>query len=148
MVDGDGTYDASAAPDLIGLLIREKLEMAIGVRRPAPQSRPYPWGHNVGNRLLSWIIKPLFGRKITDAFSGYRAFTKRFVKSFPALSQGFEIETELNIYALSLELKTQEIPTYYFERLGNTKSKLRTFRDGFIILTSLIKDLCLNSSLL
>ena len=138
MVDGDGTYDASAAPSLIDLLIDEKLEMVVGARQQAVGSHPYRWGHGFGNRLLSWIIRPLFGIQISDSFSGYRAFTKRFIKNFPAKSRGFEIETELNVYAISLGLNTKELPTYYFDRLGNTQSKLRTFRDGFLILVTLI----------
>jgi glycosyltransferase involved in cell wall biosynthesis len=142
LVDGDDTYDASAAPAMIALLREERLDMVTGTRvgHAALSARR---GHQFGNAVLTGLVSYLFGAEMTDMLSGYRVFSRRFVKSFPALSGGFEIETELTVHALELALPIGEVPTAYSERPVGSASKLHTFRDGARILRLilvLVKD--------
>ncbi|EEX50025.1 glycosyltransferase family 2 protein [Pasteurella dagmatis] len=132
LVDGDNTYDAAISPDLVKLLLSEHLDMVVGAR--TRQISAYPKGHILGNKLFSKIVSAFFDSSIQDVFSGYRVMTKRFVKSFPITSHGFEIETEMTVHALQLGLPIQEIETNYAMRKENSKSKLNTYRDGFRIL--------------
>ena len=133
MVDGDDTYDLSQVDLHVAQLIEENLDMLVGVRRhedAASERR----GHQLGNRLFNVVVRSLFGKGFTDIFSGYRIFSRRFVKSFPAVSGGFEIETELSIHALQLRLPVREQDVPYRLRPQGSTSKLRTFRDGARIL--------------
>jgi glycosyltransferase involved in cell wall biosynthesis len=132
LVDGDDTYDASAAPRMVDRLIEDSLDMVNGARISG-EGRPYRPGHALGNRILTGTVAFLFGNRISDLLSGYRVFSRRFVKTFPALSTGFEIETELSIHALQLALPLAEVPTAYRERPPGSSSKLRTVSDGFWI---------------
>ena len=133
MVDGDGTYDASAAPDVVRLLADGRYDLVNVARKP---SRPTAFrsGHRFGNRLLTGLVGFVFGMMTADMLSGYKGFSRRFVKSFPALSSGFEIETEIMIHALDLRLPFREIVAPYGERPDHSPSKLRTFHDGLRIL--------------
>ncbi|MBV1700578.1 MAG: glycosyltransferase [Hyphomicrobiales bacterium] len=135
IADGDGTYDASAAPQLVDLVANGGVDMAIGARANVHQEA-HRSGHAFGNRLFNRLYGALFGMDYVDIFSGYRAFSRRFVKSFPALSSGFEIETELCVHASQLMLATQEINLPYGKRQSGSHSKLRTFRDGWRILST------------
>jgi len=142
LVDGDDTYDSTAAPGMVRLLLDSKLDMVNGVR-VSTQKEAYRFGHRFGNVLLTQMVAIIFGRQFTDMLSGYRIFSRRFVKSFPALAQGFEIETELTVHALELRMKTAEMPTPYKERPDGSLSKLNTLRDGVRILrtiAALIKE--------
>jgi glycosyltransferase involved in cell wall biosynthesis len=133
MADGDATYDATAAPAMVTRLLEEKLDMVVG-SRVHEAAEAYRRGHVLGNRMMTGILARLFGRSFSDIFSGYRIFSRRFVKSFPVLSVGFEIETEISVHALELKMPTAEIETRYFARLEGSSSKLSTYRDGFRIL--------------
>jgi glycosyltransferase involved in cell wall biosynthesis len=137
MVDGDDTYDASSAPALIGRLLKNKLAMVVG-RRINHSSAAYRRGHVLGNAMLRWLVGFLFGHPIRDLLSGYRVFSRQFVKSFPVLCGGFEIETELTVHALSLQLPIQEMDTVYGERPSGSVSKLHTYRDGIRILSMIV----------
>lgn len=137
MADGDGTYDLSRAPDMLAKLLDERLDMVVGVRS-AVATDAYRNGHVLGNRLFNLMLRSLFGAKFTDIFSGYRVFTRRFVKTFPALSSGFEIETEMSVHAIQLRVPTGEVITSYRERSGGSVSKLKTYRDGTRILMAMI----------
>lgn len=132
MADGDGTYDASVAPMLIAHLLREHADMAIGARIPL-HGAAFPKGHRFGNALFNRFYRLLFGGSFRDIFSGYRVMTRRFVKSFPAISRGFEIESELSVHAGQLNIPCVEIGTHYKARGAESESKLRTFTDGFRI---------------
>jgi len=136
LVDGDDTYDASAAPKLVSMLLEQQLDMVNGARVTDVQAA-YRFGHRFGNRMLTGLVMAIFGRQFTDMLSGYRIFSRRFVKSFPAISSGFEIETELTVHALELRMKTAEVPTRYKERPEGSASKLNTIRDGFRILRTI-----------
>lgn len=136
LVDGDGTYDADAAPRMIRHLTAHQLDMVNGSRVSA-SSRAYRAGHQFGNRLLTGLVATLFGSNLDDLLSGYRVFSRRFVKSFPALAAGFEVETELTVHALELRLPIAELPTRYRERPAGSVSKLRTYRDGLRILRTI-----------
>ncbi|MBR0959893.1 glycosyltransferase family 2 protein [Bradyrhizobium japonicum] len=138
LVDGDATYDASSAPRLIGKLIAEHLDMVVGVRVDQSEEA-YRRGHRAGNRMLTGLLALIFGRAFRDVLSGYRVFSRRFVKSFPALSSGFEIETELSVHALELSLPIGEMETPYFERPTGSYSKLNTWQDGLRILLTMLK---------
>jgi glycosyltransferase involved in cell wall biosynthesis len=138
LVDGDATYDAASAPALIEKLIAERLDMVVGSRVDR-DTAAYRVGHRAGNRMLTGFVAHIFGRAFSDILSGYRAFSRRFVKSFPILSGGFEIETELTVHALELELPVGEIPTPYFSRPSGSASKLSTWHDGFRILGTVLK---------
>lgn len=132
MADGDGTYDTPSTPRLIDVLLNEQLDMVIGTR--AGNNEAYRAGHQFGNLLFNWALKLTFNSHFTDIFSGFRVFSRRFVKSFPALSTGFDVETELSVHALEMSIPTREIPTPFHERVAGTESKLSTFKDGFRIL--------------
>jgi glycosyltransferase involved in cell wall biosynthesis len=133
MADGDGTYEAAAAKRLVDQLIDNRLDMVVGTRVSAGVGKEYRFGHQTGNRLLTGTVAWMFDHGFTDMLSGYRVFSRRYVKSFPALSRGFEIETELTIHALELRAPFAELPTAYGERTEGTASKLTTVRDGYRI---------------
>jgi glycosyltransferase involved in cell wall biosynthesis len=133
MADGDGTYDASAAPQLVAMVVKDRIDMAIGVRANV-RANAHRAGHAIGNRLFNRLYGALFGYAFGDIFSGYRAFSRRFVKSFPALSSGFEIETELSVHATQLRLPIAEIVLPYGQRPVGSASKLRSISDGWRIL--------------
>lgn len=135
MADGDGTYDAASAPQLVAFVERDNVDMAIGARAGIV-NEAHRRGHAIGNRVFNRLYCALFGAGFEDIFSGYRAFSRRFVKSFPALSSGFEIETELSVHASQLKLPTAEIALPYGKREEGSASKLRTFRDGLRILST------------
>lgn len=137
MADGDATYDARAAPAMVARLIDDGLDMIVGTR-VHEEAEAYRRGHVLGNRVMTGILASLFGRSFTDIFSGYRAFSRRFVKSFPVLSGGFEIETEISVHALELKMPVGEVETTYFARPEGSESKLNTYRDGFRILRTII----------
>jgi len=138
LVDGDATYDAPSAPRLIARLIGDRCDMVVGTRVEEAKAA-YRAGHRAGNRLLTGFVANVFGRSFTDMLSGYRVFSRRFVKSFPLLSAGFEIETELTIHALELGLAVAEIETPYYARPEGSESKLSTWSDGFRILWTIIQ---------
>lgn len=133
MADGDGTYAPEDAPQLVNTLITERCDMVVGTRRGVTNDAGRS-GHAFGNRIFNGLYKRLFGRDFTDIFSGYRVFTRRFVKSFPAVSGGFEIETEMSVHASQLKLPVAEITLDYGRRPEGSSSKLSTFRDGTKIL--------------
>lgn len=138
LVDGDATYHAPSAPAMIKLLLEERLDMVVAARVHADETA-YRRGHVTGNRLLTGFVDTVFGATFRDILSGYRAFSRRFVKSFPVLAGGFEIETELTVHALELELPVAEIGTPYFARPVGSQSKLSTWRDGFRILGTILR---------
>ena len=138
LVDGDDTYDAAAAPDLIDRLLRESLDMVNAARRTSAAAA-YRTGHRSGNWLLSTLVATLFGNRLTDLLSGYRVFSRRFVKSFPALAAGFEIETELSVHALQMRMPLAEVVTAYRERPPGSASKLNTYKDGLRILRTVMQ---------
>jgi glycosyltransferase involved in cell wall biosynthesis len=138
LVDGDATYDAPSAPKMIELLLRDRLDMVVG-NRVDQEVAAYRAGHRTGNWLLTSFVGEVFGREVMDMLSGYRVFSRRFVKSFPVLSGGFEIETELTVHALELGLPVAEIETPYYARLEGSNSKLNTWRDGFRILFTIFR---------
>jgi hypothetical protein len=137
IVDGDGTYDASSATTMVEMLLHESLDMVNGARVAVTDSAYRP-GHAFGNRLLTGAVAAIFGNRIRDMLSGYRALSRRFVKSFPALATGFETETELTVHALELRLPIAEIDTPYRDRPHGSTSKLRTFRDGLRIMKTIV----------
>lgn len=138
LVDGDATYDAPSAPRMIDMLLEEHLDMVVGLRIDQSQAA-YRLGHRTGNRMLTGFLSSTFGHAFRDILSGYRVFSRRFVKSFPVLSDGFEIETELAVYALELSLPVAEVETPYYARPEGSFSKLNTWRDGFRILGTMLK---------
>lgn len=138
LVDGDDTYDASAAPMLIDRLLANSLDM-INASRVETCQAAYRRGHRFGNRFLTAVVASVFGKRLGDMLSGYRVFSRRFVKSFPSLSSGFEIETELTVHALELRLPIAEVPVSYRDRPAGSVSKLRTYSDGFRILRMIIR---------
>jgi glycosyltransferase involved in cell wall biosynthesis len=133
MVDGDDTYDASSIEGLIAPILYEQADMVNAIRKRVAKDAFRP-GHSFGNALLTKVVSSTFGSRLTDMLSGYRAMSRRFVKSFPALSQGFEIETEITVHALELGLRIAEIAAPYKERPEGSTSKLRTIQDGIRIL--------------
>lgn len=137
MSDGDETYDIKRTPDLIRELIDNNLDMVVGARKEVDLAA-YRVGHRWGNVLLTKLVQSFFNHQLVDMLSGFRVFSKRFVKTFPAQSGGFEIETELNIYALSSKIPMKEIDTDYFARPVGSLSKLSTFKDGFRILLMIV----------
>jgi glycosyltransferase involved in cell wall biosynthesis len=140
MADGDGTYDASAAPGMIERLLIGRLDMVIGARDADPAAdRVYPPGHATGNMLFSRGVRAIFGEEFTDVFSGYRVMSRRFVKSLPVASQGFEIETEISAHAARVLAHTEEVNTPYGSRDEGSSSNLSTYRDGLRILWTIIK---------
>ena len=138
LVDGDATYDATSAPRMIEILLSDHLDMVVGFRVDQAEAAYRP-GHRTGNRMLTGFLSTVFGEAFKDILSGYRVFSRRFVKSFPVLSDGFEIETELSVHALELALPVAEIETPYFARPAGSVSKLNTWRDGFRILGTILK---------
>ena len=136
MADGDLTYDPKAAPAMVAMLLSEQLDMVVGTRQHEA-AEAYRGGHVLGNRLFTGLLSSLFGRSFTDIFSGYRVFSRRFVKSFPVLSAGFEIETEISVHALELKMPVGEIETAYGARPEGSASKLSTYRDGWRILKTI-----------
>lgn len=137
MCDGDGTYDAASAPKLIERLVRDGLDMVVAARIAADGAAYRP-GHRAGNVTLSGFVAWLFARRFADMLSGYRAFSRRFVKSFPALATGFEVETELTIHALELRVPVADVGVRYLMRPEGSKSKLSTWRDGLRILAAVV----------
>lgn len=138
LVDGDATYDAPSAPVMIERLVRDRLDMVCAVRVDSEEAA-YRLGHRAGNRLFTGFVGHVFGQSFSDMLSGYRVFTRRFVKSFPVLSGGFEIETELTIHALELELPVGEMTTPYYSRPSGSASKLSTWRDGYRIMRTVLR---------
>jgi glycosyltransferase involved in cell wall biosynthesis len=138
LVDGDATYDAASAPRMIDALMSDHLDMVVGLRVDQVQAAYRP-GHRTGNWMLTSFLSSVFGEAFKDILSGYRVFSRRFVKSFPVLSDGFEIETELSVHALELALPVAEIETPYFARPEGSFSKLNTWSDGFRILGTILK---------
>jgi glycosyltransferase involved in cell wall biosynthesis len=136
MVDGDDTYDAAVAPRLVDRLVEDNLDMVVGKRIETHQAA-YRAGHRLGNRALTGLVRWLFGPQIDDMLSGYRVFSRRFVKSFPSFSREFEIETELTVHAMQMRMPIAELDTPYKERPPGSASKLRTFRDGWRILLTI-----------
>ena len=137
MADGDATYHAASAPEMIRLMLRDRLDMVVGARVDTEAAAYRPM-HRFGNRVLTGFVAELFGKRFSDILSGYRVFSRRFVKSFPALSRGFETETELTVHALTLRMPIAEIQTPYGARPPGSTSKLSTFRDGFRILLMIL----------
>lgn len=134
MIDGDDTYAASAAPDMIEALLSGPYDHVLGVRTEDTDESAYRPGHAAGNRMFNRLIGGLFGEPVSDMLSGYRVFSRRFVKSFPALSREFEIETELTVHAVNLRIPQVEVPVGFKDRPAGSESKLRTYHDGFRIL--------------
>ena len=137
LVDGDDTYDAAAAPEMVELLVCEGLDMVTGVRISEARES-YRYGHRFGNALFTGVVRSIFGDRTRDMLSGYRVFSRRVVKSFPALSSGFETETEFTVHALALDMPMGEVATRYKERPQGSTSKLRTYADGFAILLAIM----------
>jgi glycosyltransferase involved in cell wall biosynthesis len=137
LVDGDDTYDAAAAPAMLSLLLERQLDMVSAARHGAARDA-YRAGHRFGNRLLAGLVAHVFGGGISDLLSGYRVFSRRFVKSFPALSSGFETETEFSVHALALHMPVQEVLTQYRHRAAGSQSKLHTVTDGLRILRAIV----------
>ena len=141
LIDGDDTYDATAAPAMIEKLITENLDHVLGVRREVEHASgpsAYRPAHETGNRLLNRIVCAIFGDTLGDMLSGYRIFSRRFVKSFPAVSREFEIETELTVHSLALRIPSASVPVAFKDRAAGSESKLRTYRDGFKILKVIV----------
>jgi glycosyltransferase involved in cell wall biosynthesis len=136
LVDGDATYDAATAPAMVELLLANHLDLVNACRITAIK-RAYRSGHRLGNALLTWLVGAIFGRGLTDMLSGYKVFSRRFVKSIPLLSTGFEIETELAVHALALRMPIAELQTAYKDRPQGSDSKLNTYRDGLRILRTI-----------
>ena len=138
LVDGDATYDAPSAPRMIDVLLSEHLDMVVGLRVDQSEAA-YRRGHRTGNWMLTSFLSQVFGKAFKDILSGYRVFSRRFVKSFPVLSDGFEIETELSVHALELALPVAEVETSYYARPEGSFSKLNTWRDGLRIRGTILK---------
>lgn len=137
LADGDATYEAAAAPALLRMAMTEGLDMVTG-SRVTDREAAYRRGHVLGNMVLTGLVTLVFGRRLSDMLSGYRVFSRRFVKSFPALSAGFETETEFTVHALQLGMPIGEMATVYLERPPGSASKLRTYTDGLLILRTII----------
>ncbi len=137
LVDGDDTYDASTAPAMVAMLLEDQLDMVNGARVSDIQAAYRP-GHRLGNAVLTGLVASIFGNRVSDMLSGYRVFSRRFVKSFPALSGGFETETEFTVHALELRMPIGEVPTPYKDRPAGSVSKLNTYSDGFRILRTIL----------
>ncbi len=137
LVDGDDTYDAEAAPKMVRALIADQLDMVTAIRQSTEQEA-YRLGHRMGNRVLSFLVCKVFGNRVSDLLSGYRVFSRRFVKSFPALASGFETETEFTVHALELRMPVGELPSTYRGRAVGSCSKLHTYTDGLRILRTIM----------
>lgn len=138
LIDGDDTYDASRARELVDALFDGPYDQVLGSREQTTDDAYRP-GHAVGNKLLTGAVRMIFGNEVTDMLSGYRVFSRRFIKSFPALSREFETETEMTVHTLSLRLPTLEIPVDFKDRAQGSESKLRTYRDGWRILRMIVE---------
>ncbi|MEV6771042.1 glycosyltransferase [Nocardia sp. NPDC051030] len=138
MIDGDDTYDASAAPRMIEELLAGPYDHVLGVRRELDGMSAYRAGHETGNKVLNGVVAQVFGENVEDMLSGYRVFSRRFVKSFPAVSKEFEIETELTVHSLHLRVPQSAVPVGFKDRAEGSESKLRTYHDGFKILRLII----------
>lgn len=138
MVDGDDTYDAASAPAMVEKLVAEGLDLVNGVRVAESQTAYRP-GHKLGNRALSGLVQMIFGHGATDMLSGYRVFSRRFVKTFPMMSRGFEIETELTVHALELDMPMGEVAGPFKDRAEGSESKLNSLRDGMRILRTIVR---------
>lgn len=138
LVDGDDTYEAAASPAMVRLLIENRLDMVNGAR-VSKVVAAYRHGHQFGNQLLTGMVRMIFGRRISDMLSGYRVFSRRFVKSFPALASGFETETEFTVHALEMRMPVDEVQTVYKDRPQGSASKLRTYSDGLRILRVIVQ---------
>lgn len=136
MADGDLTYDPASAQAMVELLIADQLDMVVGTRKHQ-EAEAYRGGHVLGNRIFTGLLARLFGKSFSDIFSGYRVFSRRFVKSFPVLSSGFEIETEMSVHALELRMPVGEVESRYLARPEGSDSKLSTYRDGWRILKTI-----------
>ena len=147
LADGDGTYEASRAPELIDKLLTQRLDMVVATRSRASDDA-YRWGHQYGNSLFNLILKRSFGSTFEDVFSGYRVLSRRYIRSFPALSQGFEIETEMAVHAILLRMPTLEVATQYGSRVPGTSSKLSTWRDGARVLATVVRIIRLHRPLI
>ena len=139
LVDGDATYHAASAPAMIQRLVDDNLDMVVGTRLKTEAEGAFRSGHEWGNHALTGLVAWLFGGQFRDMLSGYRIFSRRFVKTFPALATGFETETELSVHAAALNMPVTEMETPYFARPAGTQSKLNTYRDGFRILGAALK---------
>src|SRR5437868_3203671 len=137
MADGDATYDAAAAPEMVRKLLDEQLDMVVGARKSEVEEA-YRRGHVLGNKVFTGLLSSLFGRSFSDIFSGYRIFSRRFAKSFPALSRGFETETEISVHALELAMPVGEVLTAYGARPEGSESQLSTYRDGWRLLNTIL----------
>ena len=137
LVDGDDTYDATAAPVMVAMAVDEGLDM-VNATRITEIEAAYRPGHKLGNQVLTGMVRAVFGNRIRDMLSGYRVFSRRFVKSFPALSSGFETETEFTVHALELRMPIGEVETRYKDRPAGSTSKLRTYSDGLRILRTIV----------
>jgi glycosyltransferase involved in cell wall biosynthesis len=137
LCDGDDTYDASAASEMVRRLSTDRLDMITGVRKETDTAAYRP-GHRFGNRLLTGLVRWVFNAHVTDMLSGYRVLSRRFVKGFPTQTTGFGLETEMTVHALQLLMPTDEVVTAYKERLPDSESKLRTYRDGWRILMLIV----------
>jgi hypothetical protein len=137
LVDGDDTYDAAAAPAMVEMLLGERLDM-VSSTRVTDAAQAYRRGHRIGNAMLTALVRWFFGNRVTDVLSGYRVFSRRFVKSFPAFAGGFETETEFTVHALELKMPIGELPSVYRIRRSGTTSKLRTWADGLRILRTIV----------
>ncbi len=140
LIDGDDTYDAAAAPVMIEKLVSQHLDHVLGVRREVEGTAglAYRPAHETGNRVLNRIVCAIFGDTLGDMLSGYRVFSRRFVKSFPAVSREFEIETELTVHSLALRIPSTSVPVNFKDRPAGSESKLRTYRDGWKILNVIL----------
>jgi len=137
LVDGDDTYAVADLPTMIDALVSGPNDHVLGVRRQSTATAYRP-GHELGNRGFNWLVSRVFGTRVSDMLSGYRVFSRRFVKSFPALSREFEIETELTVHAMSLRVPQVEVPVGFKDRPSGSESKLRTYHDGFRILALIV----------
>jgi len=137
LVDGDATYDAASARGMIARLVQEHLDMVVA-KRIHTENAAYKKGHVFGNRLFSWTVAYIFGKSFSDILSGYRVFSRRFVKSYDCFSKGFEVETDMTVHALKLNIPSTEIETPYFARVENSHSKLKTYQDGLKILIKIL----------
>jgi Glycosyl transferase family 2 len=137
LVDGDDTYDATAAPRMLQLMVEHQCDM-VSAARTSDQRNAYRSGHRLGNVVLTGMVRWVFGKGVSDLLSGYRVFSRRFVKSFPALSSGFETETEFTVHALALHMPVREMPVAYRGRPAGSRSKLHTFKDGMSIVCSIM----------
>ncbi|MQY22424.1 glycosyltransferase [Nocardia macrotermitis] len=138
MIDGDDTYDAAAAPRMIEALLSGPYDHVLGVRREDAGASAYRTGHETGNKVLNGVVGKVFGENVEDMLSGYRVFSRRFVKSFPAVSREFEIETELTVHSLHLRVPQTQVPVGFRDRPEGSESKLRTYHDGFKILALIV----------